>query len=515
VAAAGPGDLIVAHDVGTSGTKTVLTNASGRVLAKHMAAYPTHFPHPAQAEQEAGDWWGAIAAGTRAVLEGGGASVSSIAGVTFSSQMLGVVPMADDGTVLRRPIIWLDGRADEQAAAVMRRFGGPRLFGRIAGATLSGKDGIPKLRWIKEREPEVWRRMARFLDVCGYLVYRCTGRMAMDWTEASAYGLDLKKKTWLTAIMRYAGVDPAKLPDLVPPNQVVGGLTRDAAPALGLLEGTPVIAGMGDAPSAAVGAGAVGDGDGHVYLGTSGWIGVTTARHPTGRHGIAVIQSGDPALNLLIAEMETGGECVRWMADELFAEEERAAGQQGAFRLMDHEAAEVPPGSGGLLFTPWMYGERVPVTDTTVRSAFLNLGADHHRSNLVRAVFEGVAFNYRWILDRLRHDFHAPLPSLRVVGGGARSRVWMQILADVTQRPVETVRHPQDAGAVGAALAAGVALGQHRDFGSLRDLVRLEARYDPQVATASVYDFLFAEYQDAYRRLRGLYRTLNERRSAA
>lgn len=504
-------EYIVAHDVGTTGDKAVLTDTRGRVLAKHLVHYPVVYPGADRAEQEGDAWWEAVASSTRAVLESAGVAPGSVACLTFSTQMLGVVPMGADGLVLRRPIIWLDNRATRQAAAVMRRFGGPRVFARVAGAALGGKDGIPKLRWLKEMEPDVYRAMSCFLDVGGYLAYRSTGRMVMEWTGASVFGLDLKKKTWLAGIMRYAGIDPDKLPPLVRPDEVLGPLTEEAASALGLLSGTPVVAGIGDVPSAAVGAGAVRDGQGHVYLGSSGWVSVVTAGHPTGRHGIAVIQSADPAANLLLAEMETGGECVRWMADEVYRAEERTLGQDGVFRLMDREAADVPPGASSLLFTPWMYGERVPVHDTFVRSAFLNLGVGHHRESLVRAVFEGVCFNYRWILDRLRHDFAVDLPDLRVVGGGARSAVWMQVLADVTNRRVETVRDPQDAGAVGAALAAAVGLGIHPDVGFLRDLIEVEAEYLPREGPAPEYDFLFDEYRDAYRRLRGLYRKVNGR----
>lgn len=501
------GELIVAHDVGTSGVKSVLADMSGRLLAKRVVEYPTYFPGPGLAEQDADDWWSAICEGTRAVTAG--VPTGAIACVTFSTQMLGLVPLDAGGKVLRRPIIWLDSRAGAEAVSVMRRFGGARLFARLAGAALSGKDGIPKLRWLQTHEPDVWRDMACFVDVGGYLVHRCSGHIGVDWTGASAFGLDLRRKTWLTGIMRYAGIDTEKLPPLASPIEVVGTLTPEAAGDLGLPPSTRVVAGLGDAPAASVGAGAVRDGDAHAYLGTSGWIGVLTHGHPTGRHGIAVIQSGDPQHNLLIAEMETGGECLRWIADELYRAKERPPGAEDVFQVLDRDAATVPAGAGALLFMPWMFGERVPVNDLYVRSGFLNIGPAHTRQSLARAVLEGVAYNFRWSLERLDDDFQRAPAELRVVGGGARSPIWMQILADVTQRRVETVQDPQDAGAVGAALAAGVALGVHPDFAALRGLVRVAASYEPAPESKGVYDFLFDQYRDAYRRLRGLYRRLN------
>jgi len=500
-------DLIVAHDVGTSGVKTVLADAGGRVVAKHVEPYPTCYPEVGWAEQDASDWWRAVCAGTRAVLAGRDGAAPAC--LTFSTQMLGVVPVDGAGTVLRRPIIWLDGRAGAEAVAIMRRFGGARLFERLAGATLSGKDGMPKLQWLRRHEPDTWDRMACFVDVGGYLLLRCTGHSAMEWTGASAFGLDLKRKAWLSGIMRYAGIDVSKLPPLLRPNAVAGAAIPAAAADLGIPEGTPIVSGMGDAAAAAIGSGAIGDGEAHLYLGTSGWVVTITSGHPTGRHGVAVIQSGDPDRNLLIAEMETGGACLEWAANELFRARESGRPLGDAFAEMDAEAEAVAPGSDSLLFTPWMYGERVPVDDPLLRSSFINLGPEHRRGTLVRAILEGVAFNFRWILERLAQDFRLASPVLRVVGGGARSGVWMQIIADVTGRRLEVVEDPQDAGAVGAALAAGVALGMHPSFASLRATVRVSRSFDPRPENRATYDVMFRQYQAAYRQLRGLHHALN------
>jgi xylulokinase len=509
-----PGELIVAYDVGTTGTKAVLVEASGRVLGSSLRGYPTHYPRPDWAEQDAEDWWGAVCATTRELLDSTGVRPADVDCMTFSSQRLGLVPMGAGGRVLRRPIIWLDNRATLQARRMMRRFGGSKVFARVAGAALGGKDGIPKLLWLRDEEPDVQRAMRCFVDVNGYLLHRATGRLVMEWTGASVFGLNLKKKRWLSGIMRYSGIDVNKLPPLVRPVDVVGPLTKEAASACGLLEGTPVVAGAGDIPSSAVGAGAVAEGDGHLYIGSSGWASVVTGRTLTGRHGMAVIQSADPKRNLLIAEMETSGFCVQWIADELFAAEVERVGRDEVYRMLDRLVEDVAPGSGCLVFTPWMYGERVPLCDTFVRGAFLNLGVDHHRGDLVRAVYEGVAYNFRWTLEVLEHDFGVRLPRLRVVGGGAKGAPWMQILADVTGRRVETVAHPQDAGAVGVALTAAVGLGLYPDFESLASVVTAERTFEPHAEHAAIYDFLFATYKEVYRDLRGLYRRVNERRFA-
>lgn len=503
---------IIAHDVGTSGNKAVLVDIEGRVHGKCFEPYKTYYPCPGWAEQEPEDWWKAVSRTTKLLLEHTGVSPKDVLCVTYATQMLGIIPMDSQAGLLRRAIIWLDNRACQQAERLMRRFLGPRVFALIAGATLCGKDGLPKLLWLKEMEPHIYNRMCCFLDVAGYLFYRSTGNMLMELTGASVFGIDLKKKTWLNSIFRYMGLEPGKFPPLVRSIDKVGELTREAAADCGLLPGTPVIAGAGDAPCAAVGSGAVGEGEGHVYLGISGWVGVVTRRILQGKCGAATIHSADPDKTFLFAETEAAGGCIQWIADEFYKAEKKDPNIRNVYAIMDDEVATVPPGSNYLLFTPWIYGERAPVDDCYVRAAFLNLSAEHTREDMLRAVYEGVAYNIRWIVDIVEREFKFPLPSLRVIGGGAKGKPWMQILADVTHRKVETVCDPQEAGAVGAALVAAVGLGIYPDFESLKKVVKVEAAFEPQPANTEVYDSLFRSYQEAYRSLRGFYRRLNEKR---
>ncbi|MEE8469853.1 MAG: FGGY-family carbohydrate kinase [Dehalococcoidia bacterium] len=503
---------IIAHDVGTSRNKAVLVDAEGQVRGKCSEPYRTRYPNPGWAEQEPGDWWKAVTRTTKLLMEDTDVSPADILCITYTTQMLGIVPMDSDGEPLRPAIIWLDNRACRQADRLMRRFINGRVFALFAGATLCGKDGMPKLLWLKGEEPEVYHRMRCFLDVAGYLIYRSTGSMVMEWTGASVFGLDLKKKTWLKGIFRYAGLDPGKFPPLVRSIDKVGALSREAADECGLLQGTPVMAGAGDAPCAAVGAGAVGEGEGHVYLGTSGWVAVVTERMPRGKCGVASIHSADPGKAFLFAETETAGACLQWIGDELYKAEKKDPEIPDIYTFMDEEIGRIPPGSNYLIFTPWMYGERAPIGDCNVRSSFLNLSADHTRENLLRAVYEGVAYNIRWIVEIVEKEFKFSLPQLRVIGGGARSKPWMQILADVTHKKVETVRNPQEAGAVGAALVAAVGLGIYPSFEALRNVVKVEGLSEPQENNREVYDFLFHSYQEVYSSLRGFYKRLNEKR---
>jgi xylulokinase len=308
------------------------------------------------------------------------------------------------------------------------------------------------------------------------------------------------------------GLDPAKLPPLVRPTDKVGELTPEAAGELGLLQGTPVIAGAGDAPCAAVGAGAVREGAGHICLGTSAWLGVVTSRRPKGKRGVATIQSADPDKAFLFAESETAGGCLEWGAKNLYSGDASAL---DVYAAMDRIVEKVPAGSHGLIFTPWMYGERAPIADCNARSTFVNLSGQHTREDMMRAVYEGVAYNIRWLVEIVSGEFGFPLPKLRAIGGGAKGATWMQMLADVTHRRIETVHDPKEAGAVGAALVAAVGLGIYPGFEALESVPKVERTLEPQPENSTVYDQLFDCFRESYSQLRPLYRKMNETSGSA
>jgi len=503
---------IIAHDVGTSGNKAVLVGTDGRIHGKCSAPLQVHYPGAGRAEQEPADWWKAIAETTRGLLQQTGVSPNQILCVTHCAQMLGIVPMSAKTGSLGRAIIWLDSRASVQAQRMMRKFIDARVFALIAGAPMCGRDCIPKLLWLKDEEPNLYRKTDFFVDTNGYLLYRTTGNMVMEWTGASVVGMDLKTKQWMKGVMRYVGLDPAKLPPLVRSTDKVGGLTPEAAGELGLLQGTPVIAGAGDAPCAAVGSGAVREGAAHICIGTSALLGVVTSRRPKGKCGVATIHSADPNKAFLIGESQTAGACLEWAAKHLYSGDANAP---DVFAAMDRIVDKVPAGSHGLIFTPWMYGERAPITDCNARSSFLNLSGQHRREDMIRAVYEGVAYNIRWLVEIVSGEFGFPLPKLRAIGGGAKSAAWMQMLADVTHRRIETVPDPKEAGAVGAALVAAVGLGIYPSFEALESVTRVERTIEPSEENFEIYDALFQCFRDSYGRLRPLYRRLNENASGS
>lgn len=510
------GQYIISHDVGTRGTKAVLADTAGRILHSSFEGYEVQYPRAHWAEQQPDAWWGAVTSSTRRLLSESGARPDEILCMTFSTQMLGVVPVDGEGEPLRQGIIWMDARADRQARQIMRKILGPKVFAAIVGCEATGKDVLPKMLWLKENEEQLFARTSKFLDVNGYLICRATGNMIADWSAASVTGLfDLKRKQWSDLLIGFFGLPKEKFPELRRSTDEAGRLSWQRAEEFGLLEGTPIVCGAGDAPAAAVGSGAVGEGEGHAYLGTSGWVGVIRERACTGKCGVASIQSADPNKCFLIAETETAGACLRWIADQFYSEEHQPTAMASVFRQMDAAVEEVHAGSDYLIFTPWMYGERSPVADIYVRSSFINLSADHTREHMVRAVYEGVAYNIRWMLEVMSDKFGYSQDSLRAIGGGALGDPWLQIIADVTGKRVEKVAHPQEAGAVGAALIAAIGLGVYDSFPALKAVIQVDRVFQPSAANAGIYDRLYEAYREVYRALKGLYREINAERFRA
>lgn len=502
---------IIAHDVGTGGSKAALCDMRGNILTDRFAPYETSYPRENWAEQDPDDWWRAVAGTTREVMDDAGVGPDRVAGVIYSTQMLGVLPVDREGVVLRPAIIWLDGRAQEQADKIIRWLTRPLLLA-IAGGVPTGKDVIAKIMWLKQHERGIYDAAHKILDVCSYLVRRSSGEFVYDYSAASATGgFNFKKKDWDYTLFKLFKLDPDKMPRTAASHQAAGGLTEKAAAEMGLKAGTPVFTGTGDVASATVGSGALISGQGHVYVGSSGWIAVTMAKSANdGRKGIVSIASADPDRHILVSEMESAGACFKWFCEHLSPIDLECGADVDA-NVMDwlnEVAASAEPGSGGLLFTPWMYGERSPIPDTTVRGGFLNLSLDHHGRDMVRAVFEGVALHSRWMLEGVRGCGFKDV-SLRAIGGGAKSDLWMQIFADVMKVNIEAVAEPQHSGARGAALIAALGLGAYDGYNSLRNVIRVRETYVPRTEHSRLYDASFENFTEAYRRLRKLYRRVN------
>ena len=506
--------FVLAYDVGTSSTKTILLDIREGILSSSEAAYPFRYPNPGWVEQNPEDYWNAVCQTTRDVLSQTNASPHEIIGLAFSTQAMGIIAMDPGGRVLHPNITWVDARAQEEAKWLMNRFLGRKIFKKIVGIEVTGKDVIPKLIWLKNKRPQLFGEASHIVDVNGYMKFKATGKMAFEWSGACSYAFNLKKKDWEYPLFRFAGIDTKKFPSPLRSIDVVGGLTKSAARELRLVEGTPVYGGCDDTQSAAIGTGAADEGEAHIYLGTSAWVGVTTSRVHRFRNGSVCLQSADPGKNLVVGITESAGNNLEWFIQTFFSEERKHLPSSDLYKLLDAESAGTPPGADHLIFTPWLLGERCPVATTTTRGTIFNLGLEHTRGHLVRAIGEGVGYNLKWIIHNMRKDFKFPFNTLRITGGGSQNDQWMQAFADILQLPLETTNLPKMAGSVGAAMCVLVGSGILSGFSEVKRYVKRARLYQPDEKNKSLYDDLYLQYKSLYFSLRKNYRMANLSRFA-
>ncbi|MCK5701153.1 MAG: hypothetical protein KAI29_08375, partial [Cyclobacteriaceae bacterium] len=307
--------FVIAHDVGTSSNKAVLIDTEGNIITSSEVEYGFEYPNPGWVEQNPEDYWKAIVASTKSIINTSRVKSSEIIGIVFTTQAMGIIPIDKQNNILHNNITWVDGRAEKQAKKLMIRFLGRKVFKSIVGIELTGKDVIPKLMWLKETQPELYKKTEYFLDVNGFLKYKATGKKVAEWSGACSYAFNLKKKDWERIFFKLAGIDTSKLPPLVRSVDNVGGLTKEAAAALGLEQDLPVFGGCDDTQSAAIGTGAIGEGEGHIYLGTSAWVGVMTERSPKFKNNAVCLQSADPTKNLVVGITESAGANLEWLIE--------------------------------------------------------------------------------------------------------------------------------------------------------------------------------------------------------
>jgi len=512
--------IVLAHDLGTTGNKATLFTAGGDLLASHYVPYPTAYPNPGWAEQSPDDWKHAFVGSTAAVLSRAGVSKDDIAAVTFSGHMLGCIPVGKDGEVLReRVFLWADHRSEEQAKRLEERIGWEAFYRRTGGGLELALYPAAKLLWLKENEPKIYRRAHLFLGTKDLLVHWLTGRFATDYSDASNTGLlDLKKRCWAEDFFEILDLDLAKVPEtILPSDKVVGRVTREAAGKTGLAEGTPVVLGGGDVPCAAVGAGVVAEGTAYNYIGSASWVAVASSE---GTFDVEMRPFNLCHLvpGVYVSQLATysAGVVHEWVKDQICVAETRNAKETGTnpFDLMDAAAAGSPPGANGLLFLPHMRGGGAPFHELDTRGALLGLDLGHTRADVLRAVIEGISVNIGLLSDALQRGTHRQIAELRVIGGGAKSRTWLEILANTVERPVVTLAAAQEANCLGAAMTACVALGRYDDFVEAAEaMIDIEDRISPDPAAFAVYRALRDLFRDAYRQVSPIHKQLAQGRA--
>jgi xylulokinase len=531
---------VLAIDLGTGGPKAALLTLHGRVVCDAFEPVSTQLTDDGGAEQSPLDWWEAIVNASRRVLAGSGASPEAVVGIGCTSQWSGTVAVDAGGSPIGSAIIWMDSRGARavrdtvRGALNVQGYSAPKLarwVRRTGGIpSLSGKDPVGHIHFLRQERPEVYGAADVFLEPVDYLDLRLTGLARASHDSITVHWVtdnrDIRAVSYDDGLVELAGLDRATLPDLVPTGSVLGGLAAAAAGELGLVEGTPVVAGTGDLHSAAVGSGAVDDFAGHLYIGTSSWVSCHVPFKKTDPlTNIASIPSGIPGRYLVADEHETGGACLTWLRDNLVFPDDllgRSPSKDdvgGAtmvppadfFSVLNEMAASVPVGSHGVLFTPWLNGERSPVDDHTIRGGFHNLSLSSTRADMVRAVLEGVALNSAWLNNAVEKFCKRRFGSLAFVGGGANSDLWSQMHADAMGRTVRQVADPVLANVRGAGLLTLVALG-YLDVSEIPATVEIKATYTPDPSSAEIYAGLLKEFVNLYEKTKGIHKRLNGRR---
>jgi xylulokinase len=484
---------ILAHDIGTTGNKASLFDDQGRLIANHTEQYQVNYAQAGWAEQDPLDWWNAVASSTRALLTATQLNPADIAAVTFSGQMMGIVPIDAAGQPLCSAIIWADQRAEEEADTIGLKCGLENIYQRT-GHRVSPAYLAAKILWVKQHQPDLYRQAQKFLCAKDFVAFKLTGQCATDYSDASGSNLfDLTQRAWSTDLIDTIGLDVERLPTVHASTDILGEVTREASEATGLKMGTPVVIGGGDGACATAGAGVIAPGDAYCNIGSSAWISFaspTPLFDPQQR--TFTFHHVHPCLFTPMGTMQAAGDARDWLA-HLIGD------------VSDAELARIPPGCEGALFLPYLIGERSPWWNPQARGAFVGLTMNHSRAALARTALEGVAFNLRLILDALESQ-GATLPAIRLIGGGAQSAVWQQILADVFARPIQLLDLKSEASTWGAAVAGGIGVGVYDDWEIARARATVKTVIDPIPAHVAVYADRLAVFTETYRALEHVHR---------
>ena len=497
-------------DLGTSGTKTVLFSEDGRPVSAHTVEYPMYQPKNGWAEQDPEDWWRAAAEGIRKVLEKGGAAPKDVAGVGLSGQMHGLVMLDKNGGVLRSAIIWCDQRTGEQCDEMARRIGVKRVIEITANPPMTGFTAA-KIMWVKQNQPEVYAKCAHILLPKDFIRYKLTGEFATEVSDAAGMQLmDVPKRIWSKEMLSMLGISENLLARMHESPDVTGKVHQEGAKATGLLPGTPVVGGAGDNAAAAVGTGVVRSGRAFTTLGTSGVVYAvsdTVSIDPEGR--VHTLCASVPGKWTVMSCTQAAGLSLRWLRDTCCHEEVQEAKKRGVdpYVVMTEKASQVPIGAQGLVYLPYLMGERSPHPDPDCRGVFFGLSAMHDRSHLIRAVMEGVAYSQAECVEVFR-EMKVPIREMMACGGGGRSPLWRQMLSDLYGCTVSTIQ-ADEGPALGAAILAGVGTGVYASVEAACDrIVKTENDLPPIPENSRAYEGYFRLYKKLYRSLKEDYKAL-------
>jgi len=514
---------ILAIDMGSSSVKASLVSSSGELAGTGLEHIDMLLFPGGGAEQDPEQWWTSSMRAAKSALASASLPPDRIIAVVCTTQWSVTVPVDPAGSALSNAISWLDTRGGRYNRAMTN--GWPKLGGygatkllnwiRLTGAapTHSGVCGLGHILYFKHDHPELYARTHKFLEPMDYLNARLTGKIAATYGTIFPYWLtdnrDPSDIHYDDGLLRMAGVDRAKLPDLAPVNTVLGELKPEVASELGLMRGTRVVAGSGDSHAATIGAGCIRDFEGYFCIGTSAWLSCHVPFKKTDIvHSLYTMPASLPRRYMVGAEQGIAGRCLDFLKNNILFPGNGQPSSSDLYAILNAEASQVPPASDGLIFTPWINGVLAPGEDPYTRSAFFNQSGRTTRAHYVRAVMEGVAFNLRWLKGHVEKFIGREFPQLNFIGGGATSEVWCQILADILGCPVRRVANARNASAVGAALAAFSTLGELKPE-EIPQIVKIAETYQPTETNRAIYAQQFREFLEFYKRMKPIYKRMN------
>ncbi len=497
-------------DVGTTNVKAAIYTTEFLKEAEAFSEYPTYFPHTGWAEQNAEHWWAAAVDALKKSVAASSINLKNIQGICVSSQAPAVLPVDCDGLPLRNALIWMDRRSEAQCG-YLRKHVTQEKIASITGNRVDPYFALSKLLWFKEKEPGAYGKAYKILQVNGYINFRLTGRFTCDKVHASLMGLyDVNRLSWSEELCTLLDLKPELLPQVFEATDIIGTVSREASLAMGLPEGIPVVAGNVDASSSALEAGVAGTGEAVEMTGTSTvlmlgcdqWhssINLVSMFHPIKGH------------SLLIGPISSTGASLKWYRDQLGSDEKRRAAElnMDPYKYMDLQAAGAAPGSGGLVFLPYMAGERAPIWDSRARGVFFGLTHSTTRSQMIRAILEGSSFALYHNMEEAEKSGLA-VEKLRAVGGGSESRLWLQIKASVINKPVVTLANSSN-GTFGNILLAGCGTNIYGDVREvLEKNVKFKEVFQPDLTLHKHYQKLYRVYRSLYDHIKDDFRQLEE-----
>ncbi len=492
---------LIGVDVGTSGAKCIIADETGKVIASSTREYPLSTPRPGWAEQSPEDWWTGISLGLRDILSKSKVALSEIEGLSLSGQMHGLVALDEKNAVIRPSILWCDQRTQKQCDWITEQAGGiDGLLKYTNNQMLTGYTG-GKILWLRDEEPDNFAKMKVFCCPKDYIRFKLTDEIAIDVSDASGTGFyNTKERRWSDELIKLAGLDISIFPKCLESTDLAGHVTKAAAEITGLPEGLPVFAGGGDAVIQTTGTGLVKPGVLGVVIGTSGNVsmGMDAYRdNPGGK--LQMFCNNEPGLWHCFGCTLTAGGAFNWYCKTLAGEDaiDAKAKNKNVFAYMDELAENSPPGANGVVFAPYLTGERCPYPDPDARGILYGLSLSTTRDDITRAVMEGVTYSLKQVVELMSAGERPE--KVYLSGGGASSELWKQMAADIFELPVYTMSAAKEGGAYGAVLVAGVGAGVYKNLSEAIGVLKEDAKhYEPNPETQAAYRKAYELYKSLY-----------------